>query len=465
MKPKLPFLTLLLSLLFVNTYSQTATYNNSFSAIEAAIIKNENLSQSRDTLELLLTQTRLAKNDIAIARCYASLLVIDDKKTEDSLYFKNSAFIDSIITASGTTPLLKGVMHLMQAKRINYFLRQGKWDSKHKLFSRTDVINNYALLNDDQLKDTITYNYEQSKKYLKEITNVDIENALWLSGDPLIFLFKPTLYDITVAEEVKFIKENEKWVNNSKFNLLPLTGLTQADFIKAIDTITTNKPLLAYKAWMAYHDINKDPAAVFFIETLARKYIHSIQYLEVDTSRTYERYLESIITSPHAPVKAHGVYQLFEIWRSYGLKYCLADDRRYYYYTLTNNKYYNPAYKEYFKKAIALYDNNQALLGSFLYLKNSMAIAIQNIKEKELNLDIQLYNLPGKPILARISYKNIQTAYLKIYQVPNNYNNEKTFDTSQLIHTNAFIKTAIKLPVTDDYQPHSFLYNRCFASG
>ncbi|MES2649591.1 MAG: MG2 domain-containing protein [Bacteroidota bacterium] len=455
MKTTLLFLALLIISFSTKSYSQIRN-RDLIGAIRNDIQKNIDLQFSREKLENLLAEAKQAKDVLAIGRIYAYLLLIDDKRTEDTLYFKSSAFIDSMLLSTTTNSLLKGVMHLMQAKRINHFLHQGKWQNKRKLFDRKDIPFNYALLNDEQLKATINANFQAAKSIFKSIHSVNIEDALWLSDDPLLFLFKPDLYDIAIAEEIKSLKQQEGWKERQQWSQSRLVNLSQISFLKVLDTLTTTPMVSAYREWIHYYLQKDKKNNAFFIETLLRKFIHSTQH-QVDTANSwYEIYLGTLTSSPYTPVKAHGVYQLFQIWRIKASMYYEASSSY-------NNGYfggpkYNYAYKDNYKKAIALFSQNNLLMDSFPYLKTAMIQAVESMKVRSLQLETEMHALPGKPILAKVSFKNISTVHLKIYRVPTHSVKLKKVDTTQLLASEATRAFTVALPLLQDYQPHSLYY-------
>ena len=65
----------------------------------------------------MLHNKEIQGKPVSIARLYYYQMLIDDKRSEDSSFFKKSASIDSIL-GSAATPQLKAIMHLLQGIKL-----------------------------------------------------------------------------------------------------------------------------------------------------------------------------------------------------------------------------------------------------------------------------------------------------------------------------------------------------------
>ncbi|WP_158990385.1 hypothetical protein [Mucilaginibacter sp. L196] len=65
--------------------------------LEKAISKKEDLQQVKQDLEVVKQQAADLKDDVMFCRSLRDLMAIKDLRAEDSLYFRNSAFVDTLI--------------------------------------------------------------------------------------------------------------------------------------------------------------------------------------------------------------------------------------------------------------------------------------------------------------------------------------------------------------------------------
>ena len=107
------FISLFLSF---NTSGQGVIAPAAWKSVDSAIRTKKNLNDIQNQILGIKTQAIAEHNDAALARCFVDLLTIEDQKTEDSLYFQNAAFMDSIIKSPTSSALLKSIMHLLLAR-------------------------------------------------------------------------------------------------------------------------------------------------------------------------------------------------------------------------------------------------------------------------------------------------------------------------------------------------------------
>jgi hypothetical protein len=96
----------------------------SFEKIESSISRNELLTELQAELEYRKQLAIKSHDDIAFARSLSDLIKIRDLRTEDTLYFRNSAFMDTILSDNKASAGLKAIIHILHAQRINDFDRR-----------------------------------------------------------------------------------------------------------------------------------------------------------------------------------------------------------------------------------------------------------------------------------------------------------------------------------------------------
>src|SRR6185295_18027870 len=210
-------------------------------------------------------------------------------------------------------------MHLVIAERISSFTFRGLRFNRQR-YERTDIPFNYAAYSNERLDSIAQYHFEQAKVLAKKTFLIPIDGALWLSSHPLLFLFKPDLFDITIAEQISYSTNGNFIPYRLQLKRRQWLSLLPDQFINEIDSVSSLKEkdfetIRLYQEWLDYH---KDiPATYYFIETLARKYLAGNGSGDYSSGgRMYENYLKVCTTSPFTIVKAHAVYQLCLFWNS-----------------------------------------------------------------------------------------------------------------------------------------------------
>jgi len=469
-----------LSFLLLLFFSVTAKAQNDFSAktwfyIDTSLYSKTNLVELSTTVDKLKTKAIAAQKYFYVARCFNYNMRITDLKTEDSLYFKNSSFIDEMLLQPQQPKQLQFALHLMQASRLMIFTKRYNRFQRQR-YERKDIPVNYATLSNSAL-DSIAYtHFEQAKAIAKEIADTNIDEALWLSADPLQFLYQPGLFDIAIAEQINTVKTRYFYETplNKRFNNWLI--LSADGFITKLDSVndapnTKFKDLQLYHEWLQYYQSNRNN--YYFIESVARKYIYELvkQQLHKDVEKIYETYLLQNERSPYTIVKAYSVYQLCLLWNSQATQY-FPSNQSTYDYTSSSYKYntaYDTAYRYHAVKALQLFNANKALLDSFAYLKNILFSMEEKIKKTDLTLSVQSNNLPNEPFLAELKFKNTDTLFYKIVRLPTRYTSK--FRKWNEIMDNLLQQTEIRstfviLPKLSDYNYHNvFLDMKALPAG
>jgi len=446
-------------------------YPQDFSAttwlhIDTSITKKKDLSAVYDFVIQLKQKALAEKKYFDAARCYYYQVVIADQRTEDSFYFRNSALIDSILSSSTGNSELQLAMHWLQAKRLSVFTTRNNRFNRQR-YERKDIPVNYAAYDNAQLDSLSRLHFEEAKKIAGNIPVTNTHDLLWLSVDPLVFLFKPGVFDLLIADQVYYTKRKYYYSFPPASRQIKIMRLSQDDFITAIDSLYFSGPpyfpqLKYYKEWLDHQKEN--PVAYYFIETLARKFVHEVLNGRNDMGMgrdDYEAYLLRILASPYNTVKAHAVYQLCLLWYQQSKKYFPSNDNLYNYSASQNHDHtkFDTAYRYHAVKALRLFEQHKAMLDSFAYLKNNLLLLEQAIRNKEVSITMESDNLPGEPILAELAFKNAERIYYSIVRLNNDFKYPPRASQDQLISLLRQFPEAAKgemdLPATNDFNKHA----------
>jgi len=112
----LPFL--LLFFFSVTAKAQTDLSAKTWFYIDTSLYTKTNLVELGTTIDKLKAKAMAEQKYFYVVRCLNYTMRIADLKTEDSLYFKNSSFIDEMLLQPQQPKQLQYALHLMQASRL-----------------------------------------------------------------------------------------------------------------------------------------------------------------------------------------------------------------------------------------------------------------------------------------------------------------------------------------------------------
>lgn len=450
MRIKFFLLILFTCLPFLNIYCQNKN------DIQAGIDKKLKFISLSSQLDSIKRNAELNGDDNTVAKCFYQQLQIADLKTEDSLYFKNSLFIDSIL-AHNKKPLMQSIMLVLKAKRIGGFRQKFFFKNNKNLIWLPEGATDYRKLNLAELDSLVQLNLEQAKNLSLTLKTPDIHELLWLSTDPLLFLFKPVYTDLIIAEQLHYMSASYNYFSNSGSKWLELSPdifINSEELPAGLNKISLPIYRL-YRQWAQYHQ--QDSAAFYFIESIARKYFYSHQEEKDSTDKIYESYLQQLTLSSYAPVKANGVYQLFLLWN----KFASAYENPKMFYDPNTGKYKTPGldsgYRYHYVKALDFTEKYSTLLDSFTYLKENIEYTKQTILAKKVTLQNRAYFMPGETVSCRLSFKNTPMLHLKVAKLydPTDRMYWRKMNADSLAALVSFKDTLIQLPETNDHQTHS----------
>jgi TonB-dependent SusC/RagA subfamily outer membrane receptor len=452
--------TLLVSLALLLSYSVVAQQIN-WESIVTSIHDKTNLRNLTQRLETEKQQALQQQDDAVAARCYWYQMQIADQQTEDSLYFKNSFFIDSILN-SKPKPFLQYIMLMLKAKRVAVFRQRYYYRNNKNLFTIPAGVTDYRQLDNTAL-DSLVKEYLLQAQQISESLPLkkDIAKLMWLSGDPMLFLFKPDYTDLIFAERLYYTSSQLPYsiIKSDQWMLLsPDQFIGAKETPEGIDEI--HEPMyIIYRQWAKYHA--HDPAAFYFIESLARKYFFTRSFTAVSnrpdsTLQRYENYLQQLLQSPYNTVKAAAVQQLCIQWKTLGDRYSDA------FSAYNSQEAFDSSYRYYYVRSLELFEQNSQLLDSFLFIKHNLHSLKNSILEKKSGIQSFSNYLPGDSINLHFNFKNINWLHIKIVKLSVGSVNiyyEKEAWQKELIKMPAYTTLSIALPATNDFQAHSTIIN------
>jgi TonB-dependent SusC/RagA subfamily outer membrane receptor len=434
-----------------------AQYNRDiyWEGFENSIDKKKNLRQAQHSLDSLIQLYSVAKDDGVVARCLSLRLRITDLITEDTLFFKNSQYIDSTLQSPASSPSLKMAMYVAKAQRIRLYKSTFLGSKRRMLVASYSNKYDFSGLSSSSLDSLAIDQYDIAINLSYDISDKEenIVQWLWLYYDPLIFLYKPAMADIIYAEYIDVLWQMN--VNKSPFHQSPIFSGSSETFIDTLYS-WSGKEQRTGKLWKIYIDwLNfnrKKPSAYFYIESLIKKQIfqHSNQN---ETKAIYENYLYKLSESRLNTVKAHGIYQLCLLWNNDAGLY---NSNKNLYRAEIDEYSFDTAHQYQYVKALELFNTNRSMFDSFPFIKDVLTKMAENITSKKLQLSIEKIHLPGTPMLGEITFKNIhQFKYRIVSLIPGSYSEGKQKMIRSHLQLPDVANGEIDIPDTKDFQSHS----------
>ncbi len=389
-------------------------------------------------------------------------MLIADQRSEDTLFFRNAAFMDSILNSTTASVFLKSLMHLLLAKRINEFKERFNYRRNKNLIRTGNPSMEYGQMTDKDLDSLIADHMEKAIDISKQLNRTNPEELLWVSSDPLIFLFKPVYTDLLYGERICMIHTRSGGFSDK--NASAWLSQSQDWFIKNGDQIksfTSYEQMLFryFREWIVFNLPNRAEAA-YFTETLARKYIHEKLNEDSTNKAAYEKYLLDLLPSPliiQLP-SGHAAYQLCKIWYADASNYnqtvgSLLDRYRY----AKTNPAFDSSYRLYYNKALTLLNRFENRLDSFSYIKNDLLGLRAEMLRRGLTVKIPNVQTPGAAFPVMLQYRNIGHLYTRIVRFGqlDTIANNKSQTVSRFMSLPALTEKTQTLILPDDHQWHN----------
>jgi hypothetical protein len=252
-----------------STKAQNQEQKPDWNSLETSINNKKFLLITEHQLQVIKQQALKSGSDITLARCLYNLMRIRDQRTEDTLYFKNSAFLDTLL-AKPASPRLMAILHLMRAQRISRF--DAIWYKFNFAAYRTkNVMVDYGAYDAPKRDSVVNADFQSALDYHGIIG--DFADLSWLSSNPEVFLFKAGFADIVYAEQISFMLQRPAKFPRPSLQLRTWLSLSSTAFRQKLDSLSASRsasedPYVGYRNWLTFHQ--KEPGTIAFIESLLR---------------------------------------------------------------------------------------------------------------------------------------------------------------------------------------------------
>lgn len=375
------------------------------------------------------------KDLITTARALYTLNRLHDRQYEDTLFFFNSRYQDSIILQPLADVLLKTIMLHLKARRIVEF-RQKHWGRPRAALYRSYMPGeDYGKMTSAQLDSLSNLYFAKAISLSTQAGQPDIKRLAWITTDPYGLLYKPKLSDFIYLEQVTakagaVVIQAKQLPQN--WTQAPLDGLVRT---KLIDSSFG----ALYASWI--NSRSDDPSAQAFIDLQFRRSLFN--RVQQQDQQAFEDYLYAQTKSVYAPVRASAVYQLCMLWTA-----GRATER---YEKVSRVK------RTTYKKAIDLYASTKPLLDSFAVLDAALTNMVSELTATYYSISSKGKHQPYRASIAELEYRNINKLYLRVIKLrQGEAAHEGSFAVENKLVSYPVVKdTLINLPAYGDYNIHS----------
>lgn len=409
--------------------------NTIWAPIERDLIYRNYYGELGIRVNTILKDAVKVKDVITTARALYTLNRLHDRQYEDTLFFFNARYQDSIILQPHADTLLKTIMLHLKARRIAEFRQKYSGRPRAALFRSFMPGEDYAKMSSMQLDSLSNAYFAKAIALSAQAGQPDIKRLVWITKDPYGLLFKPRLSDFIYLEQVSaktgdvVIQAKElpkKWIHSSVDDLIR-------------EKIIDSSFGALYALW--FNSRSDDPSAQAFIDLQFRRTLFN--RVPQQNQQAFEDYLSAQTKSVYAPVRASAVYQLCMLWTTGR--------------AMEKYSYAKRIKQVNYRKAIELYTSAKPLLDSFAVLDASLTNMVSELTATYYSISSKGKHRPYHASIAELEYRNINKLYLRVIKLKQG---ERSYDGAYTLPAELtaypIIKdTMINLPSYGDYNIHS----------
>ena len=301
------------------------------------------------------------------------------------------------------------ILHSILAGKYNNYFQQNRW----RLYDRTATKNSDDSLKSlgiEELHQKISYHYRESLKNAELLQNTRLEKYDPLIEKGNVRTLRPTLYDMLAHQALEYFENDERDLKKPAYSFTindarafaPAAEFINTDF-KTSDTASLyHQALLTYQQILAFHLNDNEPSALIDANLNRLAFMHTASVIE-NKDQLYNQSLLQLQNSyPKHPLAAQaGVTRLENLYNE-AMEYQpgISDPSK------------RSALQQIAKELRSLSDTHPGTEAAA-----SAQNLLQNILQETVSAKTELVNLPGKPFLSLVSYRNIDSFYYRILKV------------------------------------------------
>lgn len=431
-------------------YGQDTSFSKEWAVIDSMILKQD---LTRSALGRVNQVYRKAKQRRQPAQAVKALLYrfsLEERINTDDPAIAITLLRNEI--QQEKAPVQKAILYTLLARQYRTWFDRNRWS----LYSRTPVSGYKAA--DIQTWSSTDFATAITDAYVKALQNPRVLQQQNISTYDAIIIkgssrsLRPTLYDLLAHDALDYYLSDiytdvsvDPFLVNDRDVFSPANVFMQTHFAPK-DSTSAWRALHLFQQLMAFHADDADKSALIDADLRRLEWAYTKSVLP-NKELLYEAALQQLATQySSVPFSTYVWYQLAVVRMHMAGQYDPFGDTTY-------RMLYKRAYDA-IREAIRLFPSNNPALEALTQLSHQ-------IEEKELSTQTDLTNIPGRPILGSVRYRNTDTMYVKIVRVPYagyvGYDNEP-FNWGRATSLPAYRRFTQPLPTTDDHQPHTAMF-------
>ncbi len=361
---------------------------------------------------------------------------------------KNIASIQLELTKTND-PSAKALLHVLKAKIYQSYFNRHRW----QLYDRSKIKNqlNSPISNwsADDFLNAIEKEYNDAlseKEWLKKTELSPYRAIMWKGNAEYL---RPTLFDIIAQDALDYYKSGQESKTRpvNSFIIQEQDALGTYTAFASLKLSSTDSIAPAYKALLLFQELT-----LFHMNDE-----HKEALIHIDINRinwVFEQvFFENKIQLKEKALTA--ITKDFKIEATAFAWLQLARDRSD--LAATYSPYQDSSQRWQYLASIKLIDQASKFFIKKNPVKNELENLRQTILSKIISIHADQIDLPNKPFRALVQYKNVDTIYTRILELPLEFtksNDRGEILMSQLCNKKNLQSNKQWLPVTSDYQLH-----------
>jgi hypothetical protein len=342
----------------------------------------------------------------------------------------------------------KSIAYSLLASRYLQYYNANRWQVYNRSKTIGFVNNDIETWNADNFGAAISENFTKSIANVKELELVTISDYDAIISKGNARQLRPTLFDLLAHEALDYFKTGDYYLTKPTyaFELKDISALSDyTKFTKAIFTSTDTashllKSLQLFQQLLQFHSNDADKNALVNVDLERIEWVY--QHLIGDKATAYLQTLNFLKTIPATQV-AQAYYLQANYYANKANTYQPFGD--------TTQRFAKVKAMQIIEEGLVKYQQDDEGVNN---LKNLQ----QQILQKSIATQTEDVNLPNKPFRAFVSFKNLDTLFVRIIKLSktssmhNNWQNTYYDELAAMPFLTTF---AQPLPTTNDYQQHS----------
>ena len=396
-----------LSLLITEAQQTKETnYTAAYKIIDSLILKERLTKTAIDKVDQLYKKAVIEKLEAEQIKALVYKADLENEITEEG--FNNTTQIFTRTLKKAHSPVMQAVLHTILAKKYLDYYNKQKWTLLTK-----------ESWNGQAFKDSIEQHFSEANKHAKALQSVYIDDyaAVVLGGSAPLKNY--SLYHLLIAEQIQYYS-NDLGNDGSKENEERIIKLYNAVFE------------------MHQNEQRNNIVARFKLDLLEWK-------KQIEIIKEEELLLElDNYTQPeyHSSIKAAAWFLIANTYAEKGRSY----------HALSGT-----AHQFELVKALNIIQKAKKEIDSTHYKTSGLADLANEIKSKQIWMEIEKINETQKPFRAYLSYKNTDTLYLKVFKVNANFTlktNSSEQQIREILKQDLSQEQTIPLLQANDHQRH-----------